>query len=346
MHSPGTHEVAGPGLPGLTVRARIRSRSWAVQPTPPPPSPICNAQGGRQGTGPHVPCQLYPHPSPCHCGSGLRLPRALPPPHVGCGLEDKVAKPAEASGAGTQKEAWLRAAEICQDASPVFAEQHRWGRELLPPRLAQGRPTEPPTPTRTQHPKVLTDHTLSTTLTTSSKPGWDPREAWGHSLPKGPGLRGPVSQRSRAQWPLLSCPCPSAPGPRPSDPLSPSAVRSPQHKRQEKIPALRDVPSEGPSPVPLRSSDEGFCLTQMLNSLQPCWLSHTPQVALSFTCFVPQFILNEEALMQVGGGPFLGLGFRSDWGNLPRTPFPGTSLASGGSQPRPESTYKGLSTPV
>lgn len=84
----------------------------------------------------------------------------------------------------------------------------------------------------------------------------------------------------------------------------------------------------------------------MLSSLPPSWLSHTPQVALSCTCFVPQFTPSEEALMQVGGGPFLGLGFRSDWGNLPRTPFPGTSLASGGSQPRRESTYKGLSTPV
>lgn len=194
-----------------------------------------------------MPSQLYPHPSPCHCGSGLRLPRALPPPHVGCGLEDKVAKPAEASGAGTQTEAWPRAAETCQDASPVFAEQHRWGRELLPPRLSQGRPTEPPTPTRTQHPKVLTDHTVSTTMTTSGKPGWDPREAWGHNLPNGPGLRPSLPAEQSPVASLPSCPCPSARGHRPSDPLSPSAVRSPQHKRrQERSQPLGTSPRKVP----------------------------------------------------------------------------------------------------
>lgn len=34
--------------------------------------------------------------------------------------------------------------------------------------------------------------------------------------------------------------------------------------------------------------------------------------------------------MQVGGGPFLGLGLSTKWGNLPSKSFPGISLASGG----------------
>lgn len=104
-------------------------------------------------------------------GSCLGQPRALSPPHM-AGQKDRegrrqlaeseAAKPVEASGAGTpQKEAWPKASEICQDASPGCAQHQAGEGSSCHPRLLLAEsPAGPPAKTQ-QHLRVVSDHPVS-----------------------------------------------------------------------------------------------------------------------------------------------------------------------------------------
>lgn len=138
---------------------------------------------GRRGPDPHVPGQLSPPspwllpeaakgpvPSPCGLWGGRTRERRCQP------VASKVAKPVEASGAGTpQKEAWPRPAEACQDAGPAPWSLPRGGGGFATPdsslqRALQG-PQPQPGPDSTRKPFQTTQSV--TTVTMSSKPEWD-----------------------------------------------------------------------------------------------------------------------------------------------------------------------------
>lgn len=103
-----------------------------------------------------------------------------------------VAKPVDASRAGApQKEARPKAAETCQDASPVSAEQHQVGEgsSCHPRLLLAERPAGPPTPAKTQHrPKVLSDHPVSDNYDNEQQTWVGPKGGLEiHPSPKGQG---------------------------------------------------------------------------------------------------------------------------------------------------------------
>lgn len=242
--------MAGPGLSGLTVRACIRNKSWATAPLPAQPSPIYKAQeAGRDlnRTGPHMPGQLYPHPSPCHCGSGLEAAKgpAPSPCWLWAGGQSRQACCSQwgRNTEGSLAQGW---GDLPRCQSCLCRAALGGGGSSCHPRLSQEHLTGPPT--RTQHPKVLSDHTVSD--------DYDEQQTWVGAEP-GMGIRPP--QRARAERPSLSVeqslvashpsPVHSAPGQRPSDLLSPLAVRSPQHKRSGADPS----PSET-SPLKVPSS--------------------------------------------------------------------------------------------
>ena len=160
-----------------THRGRALSYDSLIPGPAHPPSTMAWEELWAQGTWPP-----RARPTPLsHCGSCLRLPRALSPPHIGCWGEmtregrcqpvgSKVAKPVEASGAGTlQKEAWPRPAGTCQDAS--LAAPHGGGGFATPASSLQRAPQGPqpqPGPNGTQ--KSSRPQSV-TTVTMSSKPG-------------------------------------------------------------------------------------------------------------------------------------------------------------------------------
>lgn len=249
---PGLQSVAGPGSPGLRLRARSRNEPWAAQRHSQPSLSPSTCPGGRQrsgtGPGPCMPGQLYPHPAPVTVVPPKAAKGPAPSPRW-LWQEDKVAEPAAASGQEHRR-------KLAQGCGDLPARQARlqsgrgWGRALLPPRGSQRART----PTRTQHPEVPSGHTVSPAVTMSSKPG-GPEGGQGYTPT---GQRGPAPSGAEPRGPSPILPQPLSTSHSPSDP-QPLTVRSPRHRGGRK--GWASGTSEGPSPVHVRSSDEGSCLT-------------------------------------------------------------------------------------
>lgn len=169
-------------------------------------------------------------------------------------FDSKVAKPVEASGAGTSRRKLGPRLRRPAKVPALTLRSTEWGRGGLatlappcrePPYPRQGPPPQPG-PSNILKPCQTTQSVA--TMTMGSKPGWDQREAGGTPFPEAPGLRAPATQGNQSLVASLPS-CLQPPQHQATDPLtwlSPSAVRSPQHKRrQENIPA-----PPGPLKVP------------------------------------------------------------------------------------------------
>lgn len=169
----------------------------------------------RSGHWPRLPGQFHPHLSRCHSGSCLRLPRALSPPHTGCGQRDTAGEmpggierksPSLSEPAGqephSRKPGRCRVPAKRPAAPPGAAAWGRGAPAALAPSFRAAHSSQdlrtPYSPVRPPFASCMS-RCISDQCDRAAHLGGTLREAWGWAHPGGQGPAAPP--RPALPWP-------------------------------------------------------------------------------------------------------------------------------------------------